>query len=117
MFAAEQLLEPAAVSPALDRIARWSAPARVTVAYPGLWIRPDVYATHGHYLDCHLTIPTLERLTMAVMERVLGKPPASLWGAADHESICAPMFAWRDAVARDERTGAALNGIATFSVS
>ena len=111
----EQLLEPAAASPALERIAEWSAPAKVTVAYPGLWVRPDVYATHGHYLDCHLTIPTLERLTMGAMERVLGKPPSSLRGAADYESICAPMFAWRDAVARDERTGAALNGIATVT--
>ena len=78
-------------------------------------MRPDVYATHGHYLDCHLTIPTLERLTMGAMERILGKPPASLRGAADYESICAPMFAWRDAVARDERTGSALNGIATVT--
>jgi len=111
----EQLLQPAAVSPALERIAEWCAPARVTVAYPGLWVRPDVYATHGHYLDCHLTIPTLERLTMGAMERVLGKPPSSLRGAADYESICAPMFAWRDAVARDERTGSALNGIATVT--
>ena len=111
----EQLLEPAAASPALGRIAEWCAPARVTVAYPGLWVRPDVYATHGHYLDCHLTIPTLERLTMGAMERVLGKPPDSLRGAADYESICAPMFAWRDAVARDERTGSALNGIATVT--
>ncbi len=111
----EQLIEPAAASPALERIAEWSAPAKVTVAYPGLWVRPDVYATHGHYLDCHLTIPTLERLTMGAMERILGKPPASLRGAGDYESICAPMFAWRDAVARDERTGSALNGIATVT--
>ncbi len=111
----EQLIEPADASPALERIAEWSAPAKVTVAYPGLWVRPDVYATHGHYLDCHLTIPTLERLTMGAMERILGKPPASLRGAGDYESICAPMFAWRDAVARDERTGSALNGIATVS--
>ena len=27
-----------------------------------LWLRDDVYATHGHYLDVHITIPTLERL-------------------------------------------------------
>ncbi len=111
----QQLIEPAEASPALERIAEWSAPAKVTVAYPGLWVRPDVYATHGHYLDCHLTIPTLERLTMGAMERILGKPPASLRGADDYESICAPMFAWRDAVARDERTGSALNGIATVT--
>ena len=114
-FAPEQLLEPASASAALERIAEWCAPARVTVAYPGVWLREDVYATHGHYLDCHLTIPTLERLTMGAMERVLGKPPSSLQGVSDYESICAPMYAWRDAVARDERTGAALNGIATVT--
>ena len=111
----EQLLEPSVASPALERIAEWCAPAKVTVAYPGVWVRDDVYATHGHYLDCHLTIPTLERLTMGAMERILGRPPSSLRSAADYESICAPMFAWRDAVARDERTGAALNGIATVT--
>ena len=114
-FAPEQLIEPASASAALERIAEWCSPARLTVAYPGVWLREDVYATHGHYLDCHLTIPTLERLTMGAMERVLGKPPSSLRGVSDYESICAPMYAWRDAVARDERTGAALNGIATVT--
>ncbi|MCW3070041.1 MAG: hypothetical protein JWL67_2666, partial [Solirubrobacterales bacterium] len=58
-LALEQLLEPASVSPAFERIAEWASPARVRVAYPGLWVRPDVYACHGHYLDCHLTVPTL----------------------------------------------------------
>src|ERR1700677_2331653 len=48
-LALEQLLEPAEVSPALERVAGWASPARVRVAYPGLWVRPDVYATHGHY--------------------------------------------------------------------
>ena len=32
------------------------------ISYPGVWVRDDVYATHGHYLDRHLTIPTFERL-------------------------------------------------------
>ena len=45
---------------------------RLRVRYPGLWVRGDVYATHGHYLDRHLTIPTIERLAHAVVERVLG---------------------------------------------
>lgn len=111
----EQLLEPAEASPAFARIAAWAAPARVSVAYPGLWVRPDVYATHGHYLDCHLTIPTLERLTMGAMMRLLRRTPESLYGAGDHESICAPIFAWRDAVARDAHTSSALNGFATVS--
>ena len=51
----EQLIEPADASPALELMADWAAPARTRVAYPGLWVRPDVYAMHGHYLDAHLT--------------------------------------------------------------
>jgi predicted phosphodiesterase len=110
---AQQLLAPGEASPMLAQLARWAAPAEVTVAYPGLWVRPDVYATHGHYLDCHLTVPTLERLSMGVMSRVLGRAPAEFRGAGDYEAVGSPVFAWRDAVARDGLTGDALNGIAT----
>ncbi len=111
----EQMIEPADASPALARIAEWSAPARTRVAYPGLWVRPDVYATHGHYLDCHLTVPTLERLSVGVMSRVLGLPASDFVGAEDYEAMGAPVFAWRDVVARHTRPGAALNGMATVS--
>jgi predicted phosphodiesterase len=109
----EQLLDPAQVSPALERIAEWASPARVRVAYPGLWVRPDVYATHGHYLDCHLTVPTLERLSVGAMSRLLGRPAVTFDCVGDYEAMGAPVFAWRDAVARDAHTGAALNGMAT----
>ncbi len=112
-LAVEQLLDPAEVSPMLKRIAEWASPARTRAAYPGLWVRPDVYATHGHYLDCHLTVPTLERLSMAAMSRLLGRPAEGFHSAEDYEAVSAPVFAWRDAVARDGRTGAALNGVAT----
>jgi hypothetical protein len=111
----EQLLEPAEVSPALERIAGWAAPARVSVAYPGIWLRPDVYATHGHYLDCHLTVPTLERLSLGAMTRLLGRPASAFDCVGDYEATVAPVFAWRDAVARDAHTGPALNGAATVS--
>jgi hypothetical protein len=111
----EQLLDPAQVSPALERIAGWASPARVRVAYPGLWVRPDVYATHGHYLDCHLTVPTLERLSVGAMSRLLGRPAGTFDCVGDYEAMGAPVFAWRDAVARDARTGAALNGMATVT--
>ncbi len=86
-----------------------SGPRRraMSVAYPGLWVRPDVYATHGHYLDCHLTVPTLERLSVGAMSRVLGRPAAAFGRVEDYEAVAAPVFAWRDAVARDARTGAA----------
>jgi hypothetical protein len=109
----EQFLEPNLLSPMLGRIAQWASPARVRVVYPGMWVRPDVYATHGHYLDCHLTIPTLERLSIGVMSRVLQKPPEALADVEDYEALLAPPFAWRDAVARSGRTGDALNGTTT----
>jgi hypothetical protein len=111
----EQLLDAAEVSPALARIAEWASLARVRVAYPGLWVRPDVYATHGHYLDCHLTVPTLERLSVGAMSRLLGRRAATFDSVADYEAMGAPVFAWRDAVARDARTGNALNGLATVN--
>ncbi len=109
----EQLLEPSQASPMVERVAEWAAPASVRFAYPGLWIRPDVYAMHGHYLDCHLTIPTIERLSVGVMSRVLGRRADSFASVADYESVTAPVYAWRHAVARDARTGDGLNGIAT----
>jgi hypothetical protein len=109
----EQLLEPVEASPMVKRLADWAAPARVRFAYPGLWVRPDVYATHGHYLDCHLTVPTIERLTVAAMSRLLGRPAHGFGQVADYEAVTAPMYAWRHAVAREARTGDALNGIAT----
>ena len=111
----EQLIEPAEASPALARIAGWAAPARTRIAYPGLWVREDVYATHGHYLDCHLTVPTLERLTVAAMSRLLGRQASGFESVEDYEAMGAPVFAWRDAVARDAHTGAALNGMATVA--
>ncbi len=114
----EQLIAPADASPAMATVAGWvgrhgSGPVRV--AYPGLWVRPDVYASHGHYLDCHLTMPTLERLSLAVMSRVLRRPPSEFDRVEDYEANGSPVFAWRDAVARYTRTGAALNGMATVS--
>jgi hypothetical protein len=111
----EQRFDPAEASPMLAQIARWASPARVTVAYPGLWVRPDVYATHGHYLDRHLTIPTLERIGVGVMGRLLERGPGddALDTAEGYEAVTAPIYAWRDAITRYARAGPALNGLAT----
>ena len=57
---------------ALEALAASAGEAEVRLAYPGLWLRDDVYATHGHYLDRHLTVPTIERLGVGVVERLLG---------------------------------------------
>jgi hypothetical protein len=109
----EQLLEPEEVSPIVTRLAEWTAPARTRVAYPGLWLRPDVYAMHGHYLDCHLTVPTIERLSVGAMARLLGRQADTFDSVGDYEAVTAPLYAWRHALARDTVTGNALNGVGT----
>ncbi len=109
----EQLIEPADASPTVARLAEWAAPTHVRFAYPGLWLRPDVYAMHGHYLDCHLTVPTLERLSVGAMSRLMRRPASLFERVDDYEAVTAPMYAWRHAVARDSPTGDALNGMST----
>jgi hypothetical protein len=109
----DQRVAPAEASPMLARIAQWASPARVTCAYPGLWVRPDVYATHGHFLDAHLTVPTLERIGVGVMGRLLERPPGTLDGVEGYEAVTAPIYAWRDAITRYSRSSPALDGLAT----
>jgi calcineurin-like phosphoesterase family protein len=109
----EQRFSAEDASSMLAAIASWATPARVSAAYPGLWLGEDVYATHGHYLDCHLTIPTMERLGIGMTARALRRPTDAFVSVGDYESVTAPVFAWIDAVARQARTGSALNGEST----
>ncbi|MEA2409182.1 MAG: hypothetical protein QOE69_3301 [Thermoleophilaceae bacterium] len=80
-------------------IASWMPDVEVTLAYPGLELRPDVYATHGHYLDLHLTVPRLESIAASAMGRMtgLGRSTAS---AADYETILAPMYSFYSGLAQ-----------------
>ncbi len=75
----------------LARIASWLGDAELSVAYPGVWLRDDVYATHGHYMDCHMTLPRLECLAAAAVMRRAGRPedPAT---PADYERILRPVY-------------------------
>jgi hypothetical protein len=98
---------------AIDALAEAAAPARVTLAYPGLWLRDDVYATHGHYLDRHITVPTIERLSAGAMGRIVGPLPEGAATPDDYEAALAPIYAWSYAVAQHARDGA--NG--TYGVS
>jgi Calcineurin-like phosphoesterase len=77
----EQSFEPTGP---MALLAAAAAGARVVCAYPGLWVAPGIYATHGHFLDRHLTVPTFERLGVAAVERVLGIP------AADPDPLAPP---------------------------
>jgi predicted phosphodiesterase len=90
------------------RLAAWMPDTEVTVAYPGLRPRPDVYVTHGHYLDVHLTVPRLEALAAALMARVSGRrEPRSV---ADHEAVLAPLYALLDSLAQSATPGALRSG-------
>lgn len=86
-------------SPAVARLARAAAPAALSVRYPGLWLREDVYATHGHYLDCLTTMPAFERLGAGLMARIEGPVPERDATPDDFEARLAPMYAWLDALA------------------
>jgi hypothetical protein len=70
----------------------WAAPARVEMRYPGIWIREDVFATHGHYLDSHITLPTVERLSIATVDRMGGRPTGRRSSPQDYEKLHAPVY-------------------------
>jgi hypothetical protein len=89
----EWLTGPGSAGP-IGSIARRMGGAEVVVAYPGLWLRPDVYATHGHYLDYHLTVPRLECLLAAVMKALNGRLPERGVRPDDYESTLAPIYAF-----------------------
>jgi UDP-2,3-diacylglucosamine pyrophosphatase LpxH len=85
----EQRADPAAG--ATQRIATWLGAASLEVAYPGIWLRDDVYATHGHYMDCHMDLPRLECIAAAASMRTLGPLPERP-RPADYERVLRPVY-------------------------
>jgi predicted phosphodiesterase len=75
----------------LTRLAAWLGSAELSVAYPGAWLRDDAYATHGHYMDCHLSLPRLECVGAAAVMRAGGRPgdPAT---PGDYERVLRPIY-------------------------
>jgi hypothetical protein len=86
-------------TPWLTRIARALRPARVAVRYPGVWLADGVYATHGHYVDRHSTVPSFERLAAGALGRVLNDRPEDITRPDDYEVVLAPLYAMLDAIA------------------
>jgi hypothetical protein len=84
----------------LAAVARALAPSRVRVLYPGVWLREDVYATHGHYGDRHNTAPIVERLGAGLMARFVHERDGGPKRAEDYEGTLGPMYAWMDALAQ-----------------
>ena len=96
----EQEWEVAAADGAAGRLAALLPETEVRLAYPGLKLRPDVYATHGHYLDVHLTMPRLEAIAAHAMVRLTGRNGSRPRGAADYEASLSPLYAFYAALAQ-----------------
>jgi hypothetical protein len=75
---------------AATRIAAWLGRAELQIAYPGCWLRDDVYATHGHYMDCHMRLPRLECIAAAASMRALKLPERPQ--PADYERVLRPVY-------------------------
>lgn len=101
----ETRVRPGGASPVAKAVGGWLGAKRTSVAYPGLWLRDDVYATHGHYQDVHGEIPTFERIAAGAMQRLTGRLPDGPCEPEDYERILAPMYAWVHAVAQRAREG------------
>jgi hypothetical protein len=84
----------------LAAIAGWLGAGRVRATYPGVWLRDDAYAIHGHYGDRHNTVPIMERIGAGVMTRLVNEPEGGPRRAEDYEATLAPMYAWIDTVAQ-----------------
>ena len=87
------------------RVAAALGGREIVMAYPGLWIRPDVWATHGHYLDCHNTVPAVEVLAAAAVGRLTGGLPPGRLSPDAYETMLAPVYAFNYEVAQAARPG------------
>jgi hypothetical protein len=96
----EQRIAPREAGPLAAALAERAgrAGARVEVIYPGVWLREDVYAIHGHYSDLHATVPTFERLAAGAMARWAVSLPAEGATPDDYEAVLSPLYAWLHAL-------------------
>jgi predicted phosphodiesterase len=90
-LALEELSTPRQGDP-LHSLARRMGGTELVLAYPGVWLRPDVYATHGHYLDCHNDVRTFECLARALVERLTRSPKDGYNKPDDYEAVLAPVY-------------------------
>ena len=94
----EHRIAPAEASALAGSLAEHARPARLEVAYPGIWLRDDVYALHGHWADVHSTVPTFERLAAGAMTRWVVTMPPDGATPDDYEAILSPLYAWMHAL-------------------
>src|SRR3954463_14883072 len=94
----EQRFAPADAGPLARRLAEAASPVPMQLAYPGIWLREDVYAFHGHYADVHASVPTFERIAAGAMARWVARLPADGATPDDYEAVLSPLYAWLHAL-------------------
>ena len=82
-------------------ISTWLDGAELEIAYPGIWLRDGVYATHGHYMDCHMSLPRLECVAAAVVMRIFGAVPNPAT-PFDYERVLRPVYGFSYSLAQSE---------------
>lgn len=108
-LAPEGTFDPAH-SPLASAVAALMPRSEVVLAYPGLWLREDVYATHGHYLDMHLTVPRMECVIASAIARLTGPPGEGRSPIDAYEAALSPIYAFGHTVVQGSPTRAVTKG-------
>lgn len=92
------------------RVAALIGGADVSLAFPGIRLREDVYATHGHYLDVHLTVPRVECVLASATGRVAGIGREDFAAPDDYEAALAPIYALAHSLVQRQEAGSVTRG-------
>ncbi|MEJ7750524.1 MAG: hypothetical protein WKF32_03630 [Thermoleophilaceae bacterium] len=77
------------------RVAALMPETEVVLAYPGIRLRDDVWATHGHYLDLHLTVPRVECVISSAIAKFAASVDEDAAGTPDfYEAALSPLYAF-----------------------
>jgi predicted phosphodiesterase len=74
-------------------VGEWLGDTPLRISYPGIWLRDDVYALHGHYLDVHVAVPSFERMSARVVERWVRRGNGAAGPVEEYEGSLAPIYA------------------------
>lgn len=96
--------------PLAVRFAAHMPRTEVVLAYPGMRLREDVYATHGHYLDLHLTVPRMECVLASALARFTGVSAAGGAAVDAHEAALSPLYAFAHSVVQGSPARAVTKG-------
>ena len=108
-LAAEAEFDPA-TGPLTRAVAELIDGADMTLAYPGIRLREDVYATHGHYLDVHLTVPRLECVLASAVGRTSGLRRDDVDSPDAYEASLAPIYALAHSLAQRREASSVTRG-------